>query len=191
MVKQSAATAGEGAATHVGLLRGVNLGPSRRLAMSDLRAFLTSLGFGQVQTVLQSGTFVFTGGRKSPASLEQLLEAASARGLRMETEVFVRTASEWDTLIKRNPFPAEALRDPSHVLATALKDPPTARAIEALTKFHHGPEPFVVDGRVAYAYYPEGIARSKLALAMDTKLGTRGTARNWNTVLKLAALVGL
>lgn len=187
----SASTTASPPATHLALLRGVNLGSSRRLAMSDLRAVIAGLGFARVQTVLQSGNFVFAGGRKAPASLERLLEVELGEQLQMPMEVFVRTASEWAGVIERNPFPAESRRDPSHVLVMALKDAPTARAIQQLTEAHRGPEPFRVDGRVAYAYYPSGLARSKLALMMDAKLGTRGTARNWNTVLKLAALVGL
>jgi uncharacterized protein (DUF1697 family) len=93
--------------------------------------------------------------------------------------------------VARNPFPAEAERDPAHLTVVFLKDAPKAKAVEALAAAIRGREVIQADGRHLYAYYPDGVGRSKLTHALiESKLGTRGTARNWNTVLKLAQLCG-
>jgi uncharacterized protein (DUF1697 family) len=71
-----------------------------------------------------------------------------------------------------------------------LKSPPKPAAVKALQAAIRGPEQIAVRGRELYATYPAGIGRSKLTVALiEQKLGVRGTGRNWNTVLKLAALV--
>lgn len=174
---------------HIALLRGVNIGGHKAIAMADLRACVAALGFGNVRTILQSGNVVFDGGRRSPASLEALLEREVAARLALQTDVFVRTAAEWRQIIDRNPFTADAARDPGHLLVLCLKDAvPKARAA-ALEAAIVGRERVRVYERVLYAVYPDGIGRSKLTVAViDKVLGTRATGRNWNTVRKLAAL---
>ena len=173
---------------HIALLRAVNLGPHNKIGMADLKALLVGLGFEDVQTLLQSGNVVFEAKGKTTA-LEQTLERAAAKQLGLETEFFVRTAKEWQSVIDANPFPREAKDDPSHLLAVVTKDPVDPANVTALRKAIVGREVVRAKGRCAYIVYPDGIGRSKLTSAMiEKKLGTRGTARNWNTVLKLEAL---
>lgn len=89
----------------------------------------------------------------------------------------------------RNPFPEEAERDPGHLVVMILKGAPAAHEVKALQDAIRGRELVRADGRAAYVVYPDGIGRSRLTTALlEKKLGTRGTGRNWNTVLKLAAL---
>jgi uncharacterized protein (DUF1697 family) len=174
---------------HIALLRAVNLGPHNRIAMADLKALLVGLGFADAQTLLQSGNIVFSGGNKTTAALEQTLERAAAKQLGVETDFFVRTAKEWQAIIDANPFPREAKDDPGHLLAVIMKDEIAAANVTALQKSIVGREVVRANGRCAYIVYPDGVGRSKLTNAMiEKKLGTRGTARNWNTVLKLGAL---
>jgi uncharacterized protein (DUF1697 family) len=175
-------------ATHLALLRGVNVGGNRKVPMEDLRAFATRLGLGDARTVLQSGNLIFRSPAR-PAALERLLEAESERRLGLKTEFFVRTAEEWTALIARNPFPSEAREDPSHLIVLFLKDAPGPGRFAALKAAYAGPEVVRSGGREAYVTYPAGIADSRLtASLLDRVLGTRGTGRNWNTVLKLGAL---
>jgi uncharacterized protein (DUF1697 family) len=172
---------------HIALLRAVNVG-GRSLAMADLREMLVELGLEDVRTLLQSGNAVFESG-KSPAALEVLLEKATAERLGLQTELFVRTAHEWETAIAANPFSREAHDDPSHLLLMPLKTPPKSADVQALTAAIKGRERVATRGRHAYLAYPDGIGRSKLTSAfIESRLRTPGTARNWNTVLKLAAL---
>jgi uncharacterized protein (DUF1697 family) len=174
---------------HIGLLRAVNVGGSGRLAMSDLREVMTELDFSDVRTLLQSGNVVFRGNRASGAALEGKLTTAVRERLGVSTEFFVRTAKEWDALIGANPYPEAASSDPGHLVIMALKDEPTAKAVAALRSAITGPETVEALGRHLYIVYPAGIGRSRLTNALiESKLGTRGTGRNWNTVLKLAAL---
>jgi uncharacterized protein (DUF1697 family) len=122
------------------------------------------------------------------ASLERLLEVEAQKHLNLDTTFFVRTAEEWHAAIDRNPFPAEAQRDPSHLLVMFLKDEVEAKDVKALQAAITGREIVRGDGRQLYAVYPDGIGRSRLTnAAIEKKLGTAGTGRNWNTVLKLGA----
>jgi uncharacterized protein (DUF1697 family) len=176
-------------AVHVGLLRAVNLGGNTQVAMSDLRNLLTDLGFEQVRSVLNSGNLVFGAGRKKGVTLEQLLETETEKHLGLRTDFHVRTADEWAAVVAENPFSGEAKRDPGHLVVMFLKKAPTAKAVETLRAAIAGPEIIDVVGRHAYTIYPNGIGRSRLTNKLiDSKLGTRGTGRNWNTVLKLAEL---
>jgi uncharacterized protein (DUF1697 family) len=174
--------------THVALLRAVNLGPHNAVAMADLRAFLGQLGLLEARTLLQSGNAVFGAGREAPAALERRLETEAIRRLGLTTTFFVRTAKEWRALVAANPFPDEAVRDPGHLLVFCLKAAPAPAAVSALQASISGREVVRAVGRQAYAVYPDGIGRSRLSIAVIEKaLGTRGTGRNWNTVMKLAA----
>ena len=174
---------------HIALLRAVNLAGHNKVGMADLKALLIGLGFEDAQTLLQSGNIVFTGGNKPTASLEQALQRAAAKQLELETDFFVRTAKEWQAIVDANPFPREAKDDPSHLLAVILRDEVSAANVAALQKAIVGREVVRAKGRCAYIVYPDGIGRSKLTTAMiEKKLGTRGTGRNWNTVLKLRVL---
>ena len=175
--------------THVALLRAINLGTHNPVRMADLREFLTRLGFGDVQSVLQTGNLVFQADRRTGAQLEQLLETEAKKRLKLETDFFVRTASEWQTLIARNPFPKEAKRDPAHLVVMFLKDAPQAEDVKALQAAISGREVVHGVGSQLYITYPDGIGRSRLTNAgIEKHIHTRGTGRNWNTVLKLGAL---
>ena len=170
---------------HIALLRAVNVGGNSMVAMADLRAMMTALGL-EAKTLLQSGNIVFGG---TPAKAEATLEAEAARRLGVKTDFFVRSAAEWDSLIADNPFPRQARDDPGHLLVLTLKDAPSAAAVKHLQDAIRGPETVTAVGRQLYAVYPEGIGRSKLTIGViETALATRATGRNWNTVLKLAAL---
>ena len=174
---------------HIALLRAVNLPGHNKIGMADLKAFVIGLGFTDAQTLLQSGNIVFSGGTKTTTSLEETLERAAAKQLGLETDFIVRTAKEWQAIIDANPFPREAKDDPSHLLAVILKDEVSAANVTALQKAIVGREVVRAKGRCLYVVFPDGIGRSKLTTAMtEKKLGTRGTARNWNTVLKLGLL---
>jgi uncharacterized protein (DUF1697 family) len=176
--------------TYIGLLRAINLAGRNRVAMADLRDMLSSLGFEEPRTLLQSGNVLFRGRPRTAAQLERHLEAELRSRIKIETDFMVRTADEWKAIVDRNPFKKEATRDPGHLLVFCLKDAPDAASVKALQAAIKGPEVVRADGRQAYITYPNGVGRSPLTSTIIEKtLGTRGTGRNWNTVLKLHALV--
>ena len=177
--------------TYVALLRAVNLAGLNKISMPDLRQLLLDEGMTEPQTLLQSGNAVFRSPVTSASKLEQRLESAAARHLRLETVFFVRSAAEWKQLIADNPFGAEATRDPGHLLVLCMKAAAPKSAEGALQKAIKGREVVRVLGQHAYIVYPDGVGRSKLTSALIEKhLGSRATARNWNTVSKLGALCG-
>jgi uncharacterized protein (DUF1697 family) len=176
--------------TYVALLRAVNIAGHRQIAMSDLRALLSRLGFAEPRSLLQSGNLVFQAAARSSARLEHLLERETEKSLGLRTEYFVRSAREWTALVEQNPFREEARRDPSRLAVQFLKDSPAAASVAALEGAVTGREVLRAEGRQLYVVYPDGFARTRLTNALIEKtLGTRATGRNWNTVLKLAAVV--
>ncbi len=176
---------------HIALLRGINIGGHKQVAMADLRDLLKQLGFVDVRSLLQSGNLVFRGRARTSAQLERLLETKAEKRFALQTDVFVRTAEEWEGVVAHNPFREEAERDPAHLAVMFFKEAPGANAVKALQAAITGREVVRADGRQAYITYPDGFARSRLTTTLiERKLGTRCTGRNWNTVLKIAALVG-
>jgi uncharacterized protein (DUF1697 family) len=175
-------------ATHIALLRAVNVG-GRSLKMGDLVAFARDLGFDAPRTLLQSGNLVFASPDRGDAALEKRLETEAETRFGFQIDFMVRSAAEWRALIDANPFPDAARDDPAHLLAMPLKAAPADGALKALRDAIKGPETIEIVGRDAYLVYPDGIGRSKLTIGViERKLGVRGTGRNWNTVLKLAAM---
>ncbi len=170
----------------IALLRAVNVAGNSMLSMARLKGMIEGLGF-EAETLLQSGNVVLGGKNLSGEALEKLLEAETAKRLALKTDFFVRSAKEWDALVKANPFAKEAKDDPGHLVVVALKCEPKAADVKALREAIKGRESVIAKGRQLYAVYPDGIGRSKLTIGLIEKaLGTRGTGRNWNTVLKLA-----
>jgi len=175
--------------TYIALLRGINVGGHKMVDMAALRDLLAGLGFDDARSLLQTGNLVFRGTAPTGAGLERLLEVEAEKRLDLRTDFVVRTAGGWEAVIADNPFRDEAERDPGHLIVMFLKDAPSVNAVKALQGAITGPETVHGDGKHLYVIYPAGIARSRLtSKLMEDKLGTRGTGRNWNTVLKLGAL---
>jgi len=176
--------------TYIALLRGINVGGRKPVAMGDLRDLLTRAGLAEVQSLLQSGNLVFRSASHTAAQLEALLESRVAAQLALDTRFFVRSAAEWAAIVRRNPFPDEADRDPGHLVVMLFKQKPRAGDVKTLQAGIRGREVIRAGGPHAYIVFPDGQGRSKLTNALiERTLGTPGTARNWNTVLKLEALV--
>ena len=163
---------------YVALLRGVNLMGSTTLRMADLKAIAEGLGFEEVRTYIASGNLLFTSG-KDEADIKSALEAAVNRHMSRDVGVMVRTAKELADVVDANPFAAEP---GNKVAAVFFDEPPPAGAIEAATNI--ADERLALGRREIYVHYPSGQGRSKLNL----RTKALGTARNMNTVAKLAEL---
>ncbi len=174
---------------YVALLRGINVGPHKRVAMADLRALMAGLGYGEAQTLLQSGNAVFaTDG--PPEQVARDLEQKIAAELDVETEVVVRTGKELAEVVERNPL-GEVASDPKRYQVSFLSAEPKPEVARELAALDFAPERLVLSGREIYAWHPHGIHSSKLAKQLsDRRLGVTATARNWNTVVKLLAMMG-
>jgi uncharacterized protein (DUF1697 family) len=176
--------------SYVALLRGVNVGGNKMVSMAELRAMLEALGLADVKTLLQSGNAVFRAPAKPPAKLEQLLESETRKRLGLTCDYHVRTAAELRAVIEANPLGAEAKSDPARLLVTFFRAPLDKAAVKAAQAAIDGPEIVRCDGRHLYMFYPNGQGDSKAAIVVGKALRVQGTGRNWNTVLKLAALSG-
>jgi uncharacterized protein (DUF1697 family) len=172
----------------IALARGVNVGGNRKVAMADLRAMLAGLGYEHPRSLLQSGNLAFRASGEADA-IEATLERETQARLGLTTDFIVRTGAEWAAALAANPFPAEAARDPAHLVVMALKGEPDSAAVASLKAAILGRERIEGRGRELYIVYPDGIGTSKLTSQLiERKLRVRGTARNWNTAMKLAEL---
>jgi len=174
---------------YAALLRGINVGGNKKVGMAELRALAATLGLDDPQTLLQSGNLVF-GSKATAPKLEALLETETKKRLGVECRYVLRAAEEWRAAIDANPFPAMAVSDPSHLHVVFLRDAPAAKDVKALQASIVGRETVRAAGRQAYVVYPDGSGTSKLTLPVIEKaFGTTGTARNWNTVMKINGLL--
>lgn len=175
---------------HISLLRAINVGGRKLVIMAEVRDLLRELGFQDARSLRQTGNLVFRSNALTGSELEDYLENEVEKRFNLRTTFLVRTKQEWKRIIADNPFRDEAKRDAAHLLVMVLKRPPSAEEVQALQEAITGPEIVRVHDKQAYIVYPTGIGRSRLTnVLLEKKLGTRGTGRNWNTVLKLDALV--
>ena len=172
---------------YIALLRGINVGGNNMVPMADLRVLLSKMGLSDVKTVLQTGNVVFGASSKSPSALEKQLEAELEKRLKIKVDFHVRTPDEWQRVIEANPFRAEAKADPARLVLTCYRAPLDPEKVTAVQSAIAGRERLRADGRHLYMTFPDGQGNSKAAVQVGKALGP-GTARNWNTVLKLATL---
>ena len=176
---------------HIALLRGVNVG-GRKVLKDDLLGLAKDLGFDDAKTLLASGNLVLWGKAEADAHLEQRLEDGLEKRMGLRTEFFVRTSAELKAIIDANPYPDEVRSHPNHLLVHFMKAPLPDGDEATLRAAITGPETFKVGTRELYIDYPEDVGHSMLDRDWKkTKKSPLGTARNWNTVLKLATMVGL
>jgi uncharacterized protein (DUF1697 family) len=177
-------------ASHVALLRAVNVGGRGKLAMSDLRALLASLGYDDIRTHLQSGNAVFTTAATSPQRLEQEIERALAAQLGMTTRVLVRTRNELERIIADSPL-LELADDHARLLVVFLSTAPDRELARELSPADFEPDVFAFGDRVIYTWHPHGVRTTKLSNAfLERRFGVVATGRNWRTVTRLAELLG-
>lgn len=175
----------------IALLRGVNVGGNKKVAMADLKAMVEALGFTQVKTLLQSGNVVFEAGDRSDAELEPLLDREAEARLGLVTRFIVRDPKAWRAMIDANPMPEEAECEPSRFLVNVARETVTADQLAAIRAVATPGEKVEAAGRCVYIYFGDGIADSKAAVVFGKKaLGLTSTGRNWNTVRKIAELIG-
>jgi len=170
----------------VGLLRGVNVGGKNKIRMEALRALCESLGCEEPRTLIQSGNVVFRTQERNLRQLAQRLEQAIERGHGFRPAVVLRTLAEMRGVVARNPFAGRRDLNPAKLIVTFLGDQPAASARDRILAMKTNPEELRLDGREMFIYFPLGMGRTKLPVArIEKTLGTVGTGRNWNTVLKL------
>ena len=173
--------------TYVGLLRGVNVGRSTRVAMADLRALVEQLGYRGVRTILNSGNVVFAGPRASTARVAGQVELALARHLGVPVRVVVLTAPELADAVAANPL-VKVASDPSRLVLAVPSNPKDLVRLNPLLEKDWSPEALAAGPRAAYFWCPGGFIDSPVAEAVRRAFGDSVTMRNWATVGKLLTL---
>jgi uncharacterized protein (DUF1697 family) len=175
-------------AVYVALLRGINVGKSRRVAMADLRAALDEAGYGEVTTHLQSGNVVLSARERSADAAGRALEDVLRERMDLDIDVIVRTAAQLEQALGANPLHGRGV-DTKTLHVGFLKSKPKAAAARALDGADFGRDEFALVGRELYLRYPDGQGRSKMSGAFfERALATPMTVRNWAVVTKLAEL---
>jgi uncharacterized protein (DUF1697 family) len=183
--------------THIALLRGINLGSNKRIAMADLREAVASLGHGDVATYIQSGNVLFSSPETDTAALAAGLERVIAERLGIQAGVVVLTRDELAKVIADNPYRSEP--NPKYVHVIFLPTDPEPDHAARLAEFERqaaakGSRDTVhLAGRAVFLHTPDGFGTSELAKLLGRAGGSlsakgKGTARNWSTVTKLLAL---
>jgi uncharacterized protein (DUF1697 family) len=173
----------------IALLRGINVGRAKRIAMADLRALIEGLGFMNARTLLNSGNIVFQATRPNVGKIAAAIEAGIAGQFGFSVSVVVVTAQELSTIIKEMPL-LQANRDSSKLLVAFVAKVATLAKVRALLAEPWAPDAFAVGSKAAYLWCANGIIESKLMQEFAHLTGEASTTRNWATVLKLQDTAG-
>ncbi|MGW6023590.1 DUF1697 domain-containing protein [Streptomyces sp. NPDC055099] len=175
---------------YAALLRGINVGGSRKLPMAELRTLLTGLGFGDVRTHLQSGNAVFTSEDSDEDALAARVGEAIQGHFGFDVSVLVRDGAYLKAVADACPFPAASLEG-KQLHVTYFSEPVDTARLDSIDQTAFLPEEFRLGDRALYLYAPDGLGRSKLGEVLSRPAlfkGVIATSRNWNTVTKLVEL---
>ena len=166
----------------IALLQGVNVGKNKRISMKDLKEIVSGMGGSNPTTVANSGNVMFAyAGASNEESLQVRLETAISDHVGMTVPVIIRTATDMRQVVTQNPYPKVA--DPKQLHVEFLNH----AAPTALADLEFGEDHLTAVGREIYLHLPNGISGQTYdARALNKRLGSDHTSRNWNTVTKLA-----
>ncbi len=171
---------------YIALLRGINIGPHKRMKMEKLRTCCEGLGFQSVKTFIQSGNVVFRAGKLSPAAVSRKLQEQIVRDFGFSADVVTRSKDEMTKIVDSNPLVKLRGIDPTKLHVVFLSDAPAPAAIKKLESLTLAPDKAHVAGKEIYFYFPNGVSGSSLwKHPLDRVLGVSATMRNWNTVNSL------
>jgi len=180
---------------YIALLRGVNVGRAKRIAMADLRKLIEDLGYTEVRSVLNSGNVVFSGPAMPQDEVAAAIEDALVLKLGVAARTLVLDSEELGAIVAANPLLDQAgdhARLVTFILSSPLSTQPSRpelrQAIENLCGQDWHPGALALGERAAYVWCPDGILDSAAAAALGKLLGDATTSRNWTTLLKLHTL---
>jgi uncharacterized protein (DUF1697 family) len=170
----------------IALIRGINVGRGKRIAMADLRDMMVDLGHTDVRTLLNSGNVLFHSKRPNVAKIAASIEAAITAACGFSAAVTVITAQQLDRIVDENPL-LQVADDPARHLVAFVTHPKHLDAVRPLLKESWTPDALALTGHAAYLWCATGILDSKFLQAFSRRAGATVTTRNWATVLKLQA----
>jgi uncharacterized protein (DUF1697 family) len=172
---------------YVALVRGINVGRAKRVAMADLRKLVSDLGYGDVRSLLNSGNIVFSAASGSPAAAARAIETALVLKLGVAARVMVLSSTELSAIVSDNSLLALA-DDHARLMVFVIADPALHEHVAVLCASETGTGVMALGRHAAYVWCPTGVLDSAAAAAVGKLLGDATTARNWNTVTKLHQL---
>jgi uncharacterized protein (DUF1697 family) len=172
---------------YIALLRGINVGGHKKIKMADLKKLLESMGLEKVKTYIQSGNVLFES-EEEKKELGRKMEDGIKNEFGFSSTVVLRTASEFEQIIKNCPFQTEILLKGESIQVAFLAGKPTEAGVNFLQNYNGTPDEFQINGTDVYLYLHQSILDSKLAKQLP-KLGVEATVRNWKTVIKLHSMV--
>jgi uncharacterized protein (DUF1697 family) len=185
-------------ATHVALVRGINIGGKNKVPMAELREVVTSLGHTGVTTYIQSGNVLFTAAHDDTAKLASALEAAIMQAFGVKSSVVVLSRDELIRILDANPYAGEP--NPKFVHVVFLNDELPAgildriKAAQSASAAKGSRDTITATGPALYLHTPDGFGTSELSQAVfriigpPAKASVAATARNWSTSTKLLSL---
>ena len=171
---------------YIALLRGINVGGHHKIKMADLKSLLETMGLQKVKTYIQSGNVLFESDEEEK-QLTQRMEEEIGKTFGFPVPVVLRTAEEFEQIIRDCPFSTDSLKEGESVQIAFLADIPSEEGINQLSSYKSQMEEFMIKEKEMYLFIRQSILDSKLA-AQIPKLGVTATVRNWKTVMKLAAM---
>jgi uncharacterized protein (DUF1697 family) len=171
---------------YIALLRGVNVGRAKRIAMADLRKLVEDLGYTGVRSLLNSGNIVFDA-VVPPVDAAQEIEAAMALHLGVSARVFVFASDEVAEIVDDNPL-LHVATDHARLFVFLLAGEPQRALAADLCGQDWAPESMAPGRHAVYVWCPQGLLDSAAAAALGKRLGDGATSRNWNTMIKLHGL---
>jgi uncharacterized protein (DUF1697 family) len=174
---------------YVALVRGINVGRAKRVAMADLRKLVSDLGYEDVRSLLNSGNIVFSAPVLAPGRVAVAIETALVLKLGVAARVMVLPSEELAAIVSDNSLVALA-DDHARLMVFFIADPALRERVAALCQRDGEPGAGVMTlGRhAAYVWCPTGVLDSAAAAQLGKLLGDATTARNWNTVTRLHRL---
>jgi uncharacterized protein (DUF1697 family) len=170
----------------IALIRGINVGLSKRVSMADLRNLITDLGHTDVRTLLNSGNVLFGCKRPNVTKISSSIEAAITAKCGFSASVMVITAQELDCIIDENPL-LRIVKEPAKHLVAFVAHAKHLEPLRPMLKEPWKPDALAITQRAAYLWCATGLLESKMSQAFSRKGGRTVTTRNWATVLKLQA----
>lgn len=172
---------------HVALLRGINVGKAKRIAMADLKNLVGALGYHDVRTILNSGNVVYAADRGTARQSASRIEKTLISKVGIASKVTGLTAAELNGIIESNPLP-EAVETPSRFLVAITGHPAVLSDLAPLASGDWKTERLALGKSAAYMWSPAGLAESELVEAVARILGDKATTRNWATLNRIAAV---
>src|SRR6266705_4888807 len=162
------------------MLRGINVGPYKRIKMDKLRKSFEALDFAQVKTYIQSGNVVFKAGKASSVALVKRIEQQIVNDFGFSASVIVRTSDELRKAIEANPFLKQRGVDIEKLHVTFLAEVPAAPALKKLAEFTVAPDQSRCLGKEIFLHLPNGFSASSLwKVPWEKALEVTTTTRHW------------